>query len=158
MGSLGRDLTVTKFLFTTAVGAPDEWGSQESTELDTSTHRTERHTREIASASQPLSSSHPLSSFCSTFCCFLALLALSETLKGARFCFGAEEPSAPATAVLLFPVPKRRVAASKRASDQNFKILTPKSFSNAPNADQAASEYHIGDFPIFRDQVRDGFP
>ena len=157
MGSPGRDLS--KFLFTTAFGAPDEWGSQESTELDTSTHRTERHTREIASASQPLSSPPgPLSSFCSTFCCFLALLALSETLKGARFCFGAEEPSAPATAFLLFPVPKRRVAASKRASDKNFKILTPKSFSNAPNADQAASEYHIGDFPILRDQVRDGFP
>ena len=32
MGSLGRDLTVTKFLFTTAVGVPDEWGSQESTD------------------------------------------------------------------------------------------------------------------------------
>ena len=53
MGSPWGDLT--KFLFTTAFGAPGEWGSQKSTELDTSTHRTESHTREIASASQPLS-------------------------------------------------------------------------------------------------------
>ena len=121
MGSLGRDLTVTKFLFTTAVGVPDEWGSQESTDQDTSTHRTETHTREIASASQPLSvlcSSYSLLflfNFLLLPCLALPLRSLSETLKGARFCFGAERA---ATAVLLFPVPKRRVAASRRESDQ----------------------------------------